>query len=120
MADLTFNQVKATALANAIVADVANNDVVISLKALMGEASVALADAKVGEALSKLLDACASAQVAYNADAGNAKDLRSYPLPSVGTPIRDTTTGVYSSTFTYTTSVAIPLNKDTVAALEVA
>jgi len=120
MADLTFTQIAATAPANAITLDADNNDVVISLKALMGETSVALADPKVGEAISKLLDAASAAQVAYNADSGNAKDLRSYPAPSVGTPVRDTTSGVYSSTFTYTTSVAIPLNKDTVAALEVA
>lgn len=86
----------------------------------MGETSVALADAKVGEAISKLLEGASAAQITYNADAGNTKDLRSYPAPAVGTPVRDTTTGVYSSTFTYTTSVAVPLNRDSVTALEVA
>lgn len=120
MADLTFTQLQAQALAGAIVDDNTNNDVKISLKALMGETAVDLTDTKVGEAISKLLDACSAAQIAYNADAGNAKDLRSYPAPSVGTPIKDATSGVYSSTFTYSTSVAIPLNKDTVTALEVA
>lgn len=120
MADLTLTQLAAVAPANAITLDAGNSDVVISLKALMGETGVALSDAKVGEMLSKLLDAASAAQVAYNADAGNAKDLRSYPAPTVGTPIKDATSGVYSSTFTYTTSVAIPLNKDTVSALETA
>lgn len=120
MADLTFTQLQDKLPAGAVTLDAGNSDVLISLKALMAESAVALSDAKVGEAISKILDGAASAQTAYNADAGNAKDLRSYPAPTVGTPIKDATSGVYSSTFTYTTSVAIPLNKDTVSALETA
>lgn len=120
MADLTFTLVQGKLPANAIVYDSGTTDVRISLKALMGETSVALADAKVGEAISKLLDACAAAQTDYNANVANPKDLRSYPSPTVGAPIRDSTTGIYSSTFTYSTSLSMPLNKDTVSALEVA
>ena len=121
MADLTLTQLQTAAPANAIVDDVANNDVVISLKALMGEATVDLTDAKVGEAISKLLNAAATAQVTYNA-ANNTgdPDLRSYPRPTAGAPILDTTTGLYTSTFTYTVSVGIPLDLDEITALQTA
>lgn len=119
MADLTFTNVAAKLPVGAIVDDAANTDVKISLKALMGETSVALTDPKVGEAISKLLDGCANAQTDYNADAGNSTDLRSYPTPTAGTPVRNASTGVYSSTFTYTVSVAVPLNRDSAEALQV-
>lgn len=89
MADLTLTQLQAKLPAGALTLDAANNDVKLSLKALMNEATVALTDTKVGEAISKLLDGAASAQSDYNADAANLKDLRSYPAPAVGTPIKD-------------------------------
>lgn len=117
MPDLSFLNVQAKLPAGAIVADGANNDVRISLKALMGESAVDLTDEKVGELLSKLLDACAAAQVDYNAAPG--PDIRSYPTPTASTPIRNATTGLYSSNFTYSVSVAIPLNRDEVMALQV-
>lgn len=118
MADLTFTQLQTAAPVGAIVDDAANSDVVISLKALMGEATVDLTDAKVGEALAKLLNSCASAQATYNgANASGDPDLRSYPRPTAGAPILDAATGLYTSTFTYTVSVGIPVNLDNTSAL---
>lgn len=119
MSDLTFTKVAAKLPANSIVADGANNDVKISLKALMGETSVSLTDEKVGEFISKFLDACSAAQTDFNADSANTFDLRSYPSPSAGSPIRDSTTGNFSATFTYTVSLSVPLDKNTVNALKV-
>jgi uncharacterized MnhB-related membrane protein len=117
MSDLTLQNIQAKLPAGAIVLDGANDDVRVSLKALMGESAVALTDAKVGEFVSKLLDACAAAQVDYNAAPG--PDIRSYPTPTASTPIRNATTGQYSSNFTYSVSVAVPLNRDEVMALQV-
>lgn len=119
MADLKFSQIQAKLPANAITYDSATTDVRISLKALMGESSVQLTDAKVGEAISKLLDACAAAQLDYNVDSANPKDLRSYNAAIASSPVKDATTGIYASTFNYTVSVQIPLDKNTVNALEV-
>lgn len=119
MADLTFTQVQSKLPAGSITLDSANSDVKISLKALMGETAVALNDAKVGELISKFLDACASAQTDYNANAANPKDLRSYNAPTASAPVRDTTTGAYSSTFNYTVSVQVPLDKNAAVAVEV-
>lgn len=119
MSDLTFTQLVAQLPTNAIVADAPNNDVKISLKALMGESTVALTDEKVGEFISKFLDACAAAQTAFNANVSNTYDFRSYPSASAGSPVKDATTGQYSATFTYTCSLSIPLNRDTVNALKI-
>lgn len=108
--DLSLAQLDAQLPAAAMVE--ANGDVVISLKALMGEAAVALTDAKTSEFVSKLLDACAKAQVAYNAaNPANDADLNSYPSPIAGVPIQDEAGNWYSS-FTHTVSVNVPLSRN--------
>jgi len=107
MPDLNFTQLAARLPANSIVS--ASGDVTISLRAAMGETTVALTDQKVGEALSKLLEAASRAQDDYNANPSNAQDLRSYPAPSSGAPVRDST-GVWYSVFNY--SIAVRMNID--------
>lgn len=83
----------------------------------MGEPSVALTDQKVGEFLSKLLEAVSLAQIDYNA-ATNPTDFRSYPPAVASSPVRNPQTGMYFASFTYTITVQMPLNKDTVDAIE--
>lgn len=117
MADLNFSQVQSKLPSNALVAS--GSDIVISAKALMGESAVALTDQKIGEFLSKLLDAVSRAQTDYNA-ASNPTDFRSYPTPVASAPILNPTTGIYYSSFTYTITVQAPLNRDSVEALETA
>lgn len=114
MPDLTFNALKAKLPANAVTA--ANGDVLISVKAVMGESSVVIDDQKVGECIAKILDAASLAQNDHNAV--NTPKFRSYNAPSTGAPFRNPTTGIYYSTFTYSLSVQIPLNRDTVDAVE--
>jgi hypothetical protein len=107
--DLTFGDLEDNTPPGSIIIDAANNDIRISLKALMGEAAVAMADAKVSEAISKLLDSCAKAQVAFNA--ASATDLNSYPSPTPGIPTQDANGNWYAS-FTHTVTVNIPLNRN--------
>jgi hypothetical protein len=110
MADLLLSQLDAQLPAAAMVE--ASGDVTISLKALMGESAVALTDAKVSEFVSKLLDACSKAQVAYNAGNGaNDADLNSFPSPIAGIPIQDEA-GEWYSSFTHTVSVNVPLSRN--------
>lgn len=82
----------------------------------MGEASVALTDQKIGEFFSKLLDAASNAQTDHNAVA--TPKFRSYNSPVASAPFRNPTTQIFESTFTYTLSVNIPLNRDSVNAVE--
>lgn len=82
----------------------------------MGEASVTLTDQKIGEFLSKLLDAASNAQTDHNAV--TSPKFRSYNSPVASAPFRDATTGQYEAAFTYTMSVNIPLNRDSVNAVE--
>lgn len=82
----------------------------------MGEANVALTDQKIGEFLSKLMDAASSAQTDHNAVA--TPKFRSYNSPVASAPFRNATTQLYEATFTYTLSVNIPLNRDSVNAVE--
>jgi hypothetical protein len=117
MADLNFQELQAQLPVGAIVADTPNNDILISIKNLIGESTVSLLDPKLSEALSKLLDGCSKAQVVYNADVTKPNDLRSYNSPTVGVPVPDST-GQYAATFTYVFSVKIPLNKDSTVAVE--
>ncbi|NJR41150.1 MAG: hypothetical protein HC781_22790 [Leptolyngbyaceae cyanobacterium CSU_1_4] len=80
---------------------------------MMGETAVALTDAKVSEFVSKLLDACAQAQAAYNAgNPTNDADLNSFPAPIAGAPIQDSTSGEWYSAFTHTVSVNVPLSRN--------
>ena len=114
MADINFTALASKLPANAIT--FANGDATVSIKTVMGEASVAASDQKVGEFLAKLLDACGLAQNDHNAV--NTPKFRSYNAPATSAPFRNPITGIYASTFTYSLSVNIPLNRDTVDAVE--
>ena len=114
MADLTFTALSAKLPANSITSQ--SGDLLISVKAVMGESSVALTDQKIGEFFSKLLDAAGSAQTDHNAVA--TPKFRSYNNPVASAPFRNSTTGLYEATFTYTLAVNIPLNRDSVNAVE--
>lgn len=114
MPDLSFNSLAAQLPSGAVTAS--GGDVLISAKAVMGETSVAIGDQKIGELLAKLLEACSQAQDAYNAV--YTPKFRSYNPPSAGTPTRNSTTGEYYSTFTYTMSINVPLNNDIATAVE--
>lgn len=114
MADLSFEAIRTKLPANAMVVN--GNDVTISLRLVMGEANVALTDKKVGEFVSKFLDACSAAQNDWNAI--NSPKFRSYNAPSAGTPFLRAGTTQYAASFTYTTTVDIPLNRDQVDAVE--
>ncbi|MEM6840050.1 MAG: hypothetical protein AAF609_24845 [Cyanobacteria bacterium P01_C01_bin.120] len=83
------------------------DDVTISLKTLMGEASVQFADEKVAEFLTKLLGAAAAAQVDYNA--ANETNLTGYPTPTFGTPTADGNGNIFSRR-THTVSVQVPVD----------
>lgn len=114
MADLTFSSLVSKLPSDAITAS--GGDVLISVKKVMGESGANLSDQKLGEFLSKILEAASKAQDDWNAV--STPKFRSYNPPSAGTPVRNPTTGEYSATFTYTISVNIPLNRDTVDAVE--
>lgn len=109
MPDLSFNQVDDNLPAGAIIDDAANTDVKISVKALLGEPAVSLADGKISEFVSKFLDACSKAQSSYNT--AQAVDLNSYPAPIPGIPVQDDQ-GNWYATFTHTVSVNVPLNRN--------
>ena len=113
MADLTISN-----LVDKLPAGVATetaDDVTISLKTLMGEASVQLATEGVAEFISKLLTAANAAQVDYNAVDTNT-DLTSYPAPTFGNPVSDGAGG-FLARRNHTVSVAIPLDVDATTAV---
>lgn len=85
------------------------DDVTISLKTLMGETSVQLADEKVAEFFTKLLGAASAAQVDYNA--ANETNLTGYPNPTFGTPTSDGSGNIFSRR-THTVSVNVPVDVD--------
>ncbi|NER80900.1 MAG: hypothetical protein F6K42_15290 [Leptolyngbya sp. SIO1D8] len=111
MADLSITDLAAQLPANSFTESA--DDVTLSMKTLMGETSVQLADEKVAEFVSKLLAGAAGAQVAYN-DA-NPTTLSSYPNPTFGTPIADGQGG-FVATRNHTVSVRVPLNSDEITA----
>jgi hypothetical protein len=114
MPDLTFTALSAKLPANSITSQ--SGDLLVSVKAVMGEANVALTDQKIGEFFSKLLDAASNAQIDHNAVA--TPKFRSYNSPVASAPFKNPTTQLYEATFTYTLSVNIPLNRDSVNAVE--
>jgi hypothetical protein len=114
MPDLTFTALAAKLPANSITSN--SGDLLISVKAVMGEANVALTDQKIGEFFSKLLDAASNAQTDHNAVA--TPKFRSYNSPVASAPFKNATTQLYEATFTYTLAVNIPLNRDSVNAVE--
>lgn len=116
MPDLSFANLQAALPDGAITADVSNNDVLISLKVLMNEASISISDTKVSEAISKLLSACTKAQDTFNESAST--DLNSFPQPIAGIPQQDNN-GNWYVVFTHNISVLVPLNRDSTAAVTV-
>ena len=114
MADLSFQTLVSKLPAGSLTE--AGGNVTISIRAVMGEATVALTDQKIGEFISKFLDACAAAQNDWNAV--NNPKFRSYNAPSASTPFLKPGTTQYAASFTYTTTVDIPLNRDVVDAVE--
>ncbi|HEY9696753.1 MAG TPA: hypothetical protein V6D10_05790 [Trichocoleus sp.] len=116
MTDLSFANLQAALPDGALSADSANNDILISLKALMNEPSLTLSDPKVSEAISKLLSACTKAQNTFNESAST--DLNSFPQPIAGIPQQDNQ-GNWYVVFTHNISVLVPLNRDSTAAVTV-
>jgi hypothetical protein len=114
MSDISFAQLSLEAN-DAITA--AGNIISIDVTKLMGEASIALTDRKVAEFFTNLLDAAHDAQVTYNADAANPRDIESYGSPSSGIPVRDGTTGEFAVINNYTFSSLTPLDKSRTTAV---
>ncbi|MGJ3253694.1 MAG: hypothetical protein ACFE0J_21545 [Elainellaceae cyanobacterium] len=107
MPDFSFDLLRQKLPTNAIVSDGANSDVVVSLKALMGESSVGLTDTKVGEAVHKLLLACQQAQSTHNETATPA--MNAFPTVTPGTA-RQGSDGNWYSTFNHTVAIRVPLD----------
>lgn len=112
MADLTFQFLDNELPTGAVTFSA--DDVVISVKTLIGEATVGLNDEKVSEFVSKLLAACAAAQTTYN-DGSPANALTSFPAPTLGAP-RSLSTGETVTTRTHTVSVVAPISLDDISA----
>lgn len=112
MADLTFQFIDNELPAGAVTASA--DDVVISVKTLIGEAAVGLNDEKVSEFVSKLLAACAAGQSAFNATSP-PNQITSYPSPTLGAP-RALATGETVTTRTHTVSVVAPVQLDAISA----
>jgi hypothetical protein len=108
MSDISFAELSLEAN-DAITAS--GNLLTIDVTKLMGEATIALTDRKVAEFLTNLLDAAHDAQVTYNADTANTRDIESYGAPTSGIPVRDATTGEFSIVSNYTFSSEAPLDK---------
>lgn len=115
MADLTFDELRDKLPANSISATA--DDVTISLKTVMGEAAIQLTDAKVAEALSKLLSAASQAQTDYNA-ANSSSQLSAYPASRNSVPVADGNGGHYI-TRTHFVTVRIPLDASEISAATV-
>jgi hypothetical protein len=81
MAQITFTDLAAQLPVGTLTETV--DDVQISLKALMGETSVQLADDKVIELMAKLGQAGYNSQVAFNAVVGN-DDISAFSAPFPG------------------------------------
>lgn len=82
MADLTIGSLATKFPTGAFTQTV--DDVTISLKALLGEASVQLTSERVTELNAKLFHATYAAQLEYNADTNNTVDITSYSAPFTG------------------------------------
>lgn len=88
----------------------------ISIKAVTGENTAALNDAKVSEFIAKLLEGTSQAQDTFNR--GSSSDLNSFPRPIPGIPLRDDDGNWYTA-LTYTTTVRVPLNLNETSAMPV-
>lgn len=112
MADLTFQLLSAELPANSL--SETADDVMISVKAIIGEAAVQLTSEKVSEFVSKLLGGCSAAQTTYNGSSP-PNQLTSYPSPTLGAP-RQLTTGEFVTSRTHTVTVVAPIQLDEIAA----
>lgn len=112
--DLNFNNLKNALPQGAITAS--GNDVLISVKSLIGEESIDLSTAKVSELIAKLLNGCAQAQTVFNN--GNQVDINSYPQPVPGIPQMDSE-GQYYTSFVYSVAIRVPLDINEASAMPV-
>ena len=112
MADITFQYLDNALPTGAVTASA--DDVVISVKTLIGEATVGLNDEKVSEFVSKLLSACAEGQSAFNATSP-PNTITSYPSPTLGAP-RQLPTGNTVTSRTHTVTVVAPVSLDDISA----
>ncbi|WP_425216771.1 hypothetical protein [Tumidithrix helvetica] len=108
-ADLTFANLN-TALGGSVLS--ATGAVLsIDCSLLMGETGIALTDAKVSEFMTRVLDACATAQVAYNL-ANPTAQLAGFPPSNGGVPELDPTDGKYYITTRQEMLSRAPINKN--------
>lgn len=115
--DLTYANLQAALPTGALTVE--GNDVVLSIRSIIGESSLGLNDQKVSEFIAKLLEACNRAQRTYNnANQTNGIDLNSYPSPVAGIPQQEND-GSWYAVFTYTTSVRVPLNLNETSAMPI-
>ncbi|WP_019501645.1 hypothetical protein [Pseudanabaena sp. PCC 6802] len=115
-ADLTFQQLSA-GFGDPAAVTIAGNTIVFDAEKCMGELAIAAADMKVAEFFTVLLTAANTAQIAYNADPGNASDLNSYPAPFSGVPELDATDGKFYVTETYSFQSRSPLDRQSATAV---
>lgn len=113
MADLSLQQLADQLPAGSLTETA--DDVTISLKAVTGEASIQLADTKVGECLSKVVGGAALAEDAYNTANPNAQ-LNSYPNPTFGAATSDGSGG-FAVTRNHNIAVRVPLDTDEITAV---
>lgn len=111
MADLTFTKLADELPAGAITETV--DDVTISVKSILGEASADLTVEKVAEFVAKLLLGANAAQVTHNALGGTT--ISSYPAPTFSTPTL-AADGNYYSRRSFSFLAAYPLQVDEVSA----
>lgn len=107
--DLTFANLNTALGTNAITA--VGSVISIDCNLLMGEATIALADAKVAEFMTNLMDIAAEAETTLNANPANVTKLASYPQPVSGVPFIDSTDNNFYVSATYSFTSRSPLNK---------
>lgn len=109
MTDLTFANLNTALGGSAITAS--GSTLTIDCSVLMGESAIALSDAKVAEFITRVLDAAAAAEEAFNANPANTTKLSSYPQPISGIPFIDAVDNNFYVSSTYSFQSRAPLNK---------
>lgn len=117
MADLNFTELN-DEFGSAIFS-VASGIISLDVSTLIGETGNALSNEKVAEFITKLLDLTSAAQITYNDDVGNTIKLNSYPEPTSGIPVFNSTDNTFYVTSNYAVQTQAPLNKDATTAVPV-
>lgn len=112
--DLSYANLQAALPTGAIT--VQGDDLLISVRAVLGEPTVALNNAKVSEFIAKLLEGTSQAQESFNRS--NSVDLNSYPRPVPGIPQRRED-GSWNVTLTYTVAIQAPVDLNLASAMPV-